>query len=85
MKENVFDKVVERTVNRIEMATDRIGKNFKGVKPFDKEPVTDADKLYGYNQITPDMFMDLRQSMGNDVVDDYIWEMEEIKRRMGNG
>ena len=82
MKDNIYDTVLERTVNRIDMVSDRISKNFKNVKPFNKQPVDPVEQVYQYNQLTPQMWSSLRQSMGDQIVNEYIYKMEDLKRRL---
>tara|TARA_Y100000310_G_scaffold199556_1_gene199532 strand:- start:1324 stop:1584 length:261 start_codon:yes stop_codon:yes gene_type:complete len=81
VKKNIYDSVVDRVVKRVEMVSDKIGENFKGVKPFQKEPLSPADQLYTFNQITPEIETMMRQEMGDETVDDYFAKMNQLRRK----
>ncbi len=83
MKENVFDGVVDKTLNRIESVSDKIAKNFKGMKPFNKEPIKNKDLLNAYNSLTPQEMQTLVQTYGTDSINNFIGEMENLKMRRG--
>ncbi len=83
MKENIFDGVVEKTLSRIESVSGRISDNFKGMKPFNKEPIKNRDLLNAYNSLTPQEMQTLVQTYGTDMVNDFIREMENLKMRRG--
>lgn len=85
MKDNIYDNVLDKTMKRIERASDRIAKNFKNVKPFQKEPLKNKELLLSYEMLTPDDMNQLISRHGRNAVNEFIGEMEQEKvRRQGN-
>ena len=84
MKENFFDNVLKKTLKRVDGATDRLSKQFKNVKPFDKEVIPKKELYSSYRMLTPEDMQALLQQHGPEVVDDFIKEMEEYGGRYGN-
>jgi len=76
MRENPYDKVLDKTMKRVENATNRIAKNFRGVKPFDKEPIDNKELLKYYEGLTPKDMSYLVQTHGAEAMNDFIYEME---------
>jgi len=83
MKENPFDKVVDKTLSRMESVSDGLAKNFKGMKPFNKEPIKNRDLMNAYNSLTPQEMQQLVQTYGTDTINGFIGEMENLKMRRG--
>lgn len=84
MKDNIYDKVLEKTLKRVEMASDRIAKQFKNVKPFDKEPIPKKELLDYYEMLTAEDMQYLVQQHGEDVINGFIADMEQYKWRYQN-
>ncbi len=87
MKDNLYDKIMDKTYSRIEKVSDRISHNFKNVKPFNKEPISEKDMLDSYGMLTSPDMEDLIKRYGYDEVNDFIGELELLKaqREMKNG
>ena len=83
MKTNIYDTVVEKTLNRIEKVSDRIAANFKGVTPFNKERMPTKDLLNAYQSLTPEDMNSFIQTYGRDTVNNFISEMEMLKQKQG--
>ncbi len=83
MKPNFYDTVLDKVLERVEKATGNIDKDFKGVKPFDKEPVSTEESIYNYSKMTPEMEQILRQAKGDAYVDEYKVKMEKMLARRG--
>ena len=80
-EQNVFDIATDILKERLNLAFGELKEQFKGTNPYRKEPVSPKEQIYQYSQITPEMEMSLRQSLGDDVVDDYKFKMEKLLRR----
>ncbi len=76
MKDNVYDEVLKRTLERVESVTDTISKNFKGVKPFDKKPIPPREVRRAYDSLSVDDMKFLIQRHGQEKVNQFIGEME---------
>lgn len=83
-QDNLYDRVFDQVMARIEKASDLLGRNFKNVKPFQKEPVDNKELLFYYEQLTPLDMRWLIERHGEAKVNDFIYEMETKKRRQSN-
>ena len=84
MKEGIYNRVLAKMLTRIENVSTRMAKEFKGTRPFDQEAVDNRQRLYDYSQLTPEKIQFARQNFGNEVVDNHILEMEQLKARYKN-
>lgn len=86
MKENVYDKALDRVLARLDSVSDRIGRNFKGVKPFDKEPIQKRNMLQYYEMLNAEDMRYLVKQHGEEAMNEFVFEMEtERKKVMGGG
>ena len=83
MRDNPYDRVLEKTLKRVNNASDRIGKNLKGVKPFDKEEIPKRELLQSYMTLTSEDMNYLIQTHGEEAMNSFIYEMETYKGRYG--
>lgn len=83
MKENVFDEVLAGLEETVEEVSNSIAKDFKGVKPFDKIPLTMDEQLYEYNQLTQPAIEQMLQSQGLEATRTYVDAMETEKAKRG--
>ena len=81
MKENIFDDVLDGVQGIIEEVSDSIAKDFKNVKPFDKEPVSTGEMLYSYNTLRPEDMGYLVNKYGRERMSQFIYEMETLKKK----
>ena len=79
IEESIYDLWVEELLERQRLVRGELKKRFKKTKPFRMEPMSREETLYNDSQITPEMKMSLRQSMGDDVMDDYEFEMQNLR------
>ena len=63
--------------------TQYLGKEYKNTPPFDSRKVSRQERINSYREMTPDIEMALRKSMGDEAVDVYKEKMEGLlqKRR----
>ena len=86
MKENIYDKALEKVLLRIDKATDRIAFQFKGVQPFNKEPMDKEKLLRSYESLATSDMVRFIERHGVEKVGDFIKDMETTKqRRSSNG
>jgi len=85
MKENYGDVVVQKVKERCYRAKDKLASDFKGVKPFQKEPVDKSELYESYNYYlkeAPDRFGYMQQlidTYGYEAVNNFIFQMETLK------
>lgn len=86
MEKSIYDLVVDELNSRQRDVREELRKRFKKTKPFRMVKVSDKERLDEYLRMTPqDMQMAIQQQ-GEESVNNYIGEMEELKnRRMYNG
>ena len=82
-EEGMFNDALTGIVAIIEDVSDDIAKEFKGKKPFDKEPVKDEDLLYDYNTKGFEIFKNIYDTQGEEVARDYINQMDNLKLKFG--
>jgi len=80
MKENQYDEVLSRTLERVDKIAERLSKSFKNVKPFAQEPIPMKELMQSYQALTPDDMNLLIVKYGQDKVGEFIRDMEK-----GNG
>jgi len=71
MKENIFDRATDVLKERLNLGRGIIQERFKNTKPYRKEPMTREEQIYYANQIDPELELQLRQTMGDDTIDEY--------------
>ena len=79
MKENVYDIALNKVLTRIDKATDRIASRFKGVVPFNKEPINQEELLRTYSSLNVSDMVRLIERHGVEKVGDFIKDMETAK------
>jgi len=85
MKRNLMDGVMDATLKMMKGYEAFLDKEFKNVKPFNKERMTKREQMDKYRQFTPETEQMMRQTMGNQVVDAYKSRMESMFMEGGNG
>ncbi len=83
MKISISDRVIEKLHQRRELVRDRLAQEYKGVKPFRMEPVSNADLLYDYNTNGFEIFRELYETQGEEIALDYKNQMETLKVKLG--
>lgn len=80
-KKGIPDLATDKIIQMRGMVQTKLSAEYKGTRPYRQEPVSPREQLYNYAQMTPEMIMSLRQSMGEDVVTEFVSKMEKIKER----
>lgn len=75
-----YDRILAKMMSRIERVSDRVAKDFKGTSPFDKEELSVKERIYKYNQITPEIDAALRKQVGDEDVDLMHINMQKLMR-----
>ena len=86
MKKSLNDLAVDIIKERINTTRSLLKEQFKGTKPFRKEPADPIEQLYDYKKFRESgMEQEMRQSVGDSPVDAYMDKMEKIARRYRHG
>jgi len=83
LKESLYDLVVDEILERQRLVKSELAERFKKTKPFRMEEVPQAEMLYEYNTMTPEKLNSLLQTYDREDVNQYIMEMEQLKRKRG--
>ena len=83
LKESLYDLVVDELVDRQRLVKAELAERFKKTRPFRMEEVPTDEMLYEYNTMTPEKLDTMIQTYGRDEVNQYIMEMEQLKRKRG--
>ena len=80
---SIFELAVDELVERQQLTKLELRARFKKTKPFRMEEVPADEMLYEYNTMTPEKLNTMLQSYDRDDVNQYIMEMERLKRKRG--
>lgn len=80
MKNNLSDIIIDKLKERRDLVRNMLAKQYKGVKPFRMTPASDNELLEIYNQMTPDKMSELVAQQGEEKINQYIEDMEILKR-----
>jgi len=81
MKENPLDKTKEGIVERMGWAREKFRKDFKGVKPFNKDPIPDDFLIKYYDNMSLEDEGYIRQTYGDEAVQQRFYDVEQLKLR----
>ena len=81
MKENLYSKVVEKTLGRMNSATNSVAQNFKNVNPFGQVEIPKGNLLSAYKQLGTQDVEYLLAKHGRDKLNSFISDMETLNRR----
>jgi len=81
MRKNRYDRIMDKMLNRIERVSDKMAKEFKGTNPFDKEPVSNDEALYEYENMGYEKFEQIANTQGLEAAVGWRDEMEALKQR----
>lgn len=84
MRDNVYEKALNNVVERINLASQSLSKQFKNTMPFGTKKIDNSEMLSYYNGLTPEDMGFLIQKHGRDKVNTFIQNMELLKRRQNN-
>jgi len=80
MRNNLADDILERIDKRVASIATLLSTQYN-VKPFNSVQEKPEDRLYKYDQMTPQSMEQLIQEKGEPYVNNYIYEMEQLKQR----
>ena len=80
---SLYDLVVDELLARQRMVKTELAERFKKTKPFRMKEVPAGELLYEYNTMTPEKLNAMIESYGREDVNQYIMEMEQLKRKRG--
>ena len=81
MKENLGDKIVDKMKERLALTRTRLASIYKTTKPFRMESISKEEALYEYEHMGMEDMMNRITRDGEDATNQYIYEMEQLKRR----
>ena len=80
-KDNPFDDVKGGIVERMGWARDKFRGDFKGVKPFNKDPIPDDFLIKYYENMSVQDEQYIRQTYGDEAVAQRYYDVEQLKLR----
>ena len=81
MSEGINNLTLKKMEDMIGRAMTQIDKQFKGVRPFDKQPITPKEQLFQFSQMSPSVATALRESVGEEAWTNYLMDINDIARR----
>ena len=81
LKRGIPDLATDKIIQMREMVKGKLSAEYKGTRPYRQDPISPREQLYQYSQITPEILMSLRQSLGDDVIDEFLGKMAKLKER----
>jgi hypothetical protein len=82
MKQSIQDKAIDLLKQRMLNAQKLLKEQYRGVRPFRKEPPSEREALYYYlSEFTPQREFEARQFFGDDIVSAYVDKMERLRRK----
>lgn len=82
MKENRYDRIMDKALKKVDSVTDKLSFEFKGTNPFDKETIS-TKKMAEYYQGLSDIEKQALMQRHGQVALDYFTELEaELFRGM---
>ena len=83
LEKSIFELAVDELVERQRLTKLELRARFKKTRPFRMEEVPTDEMLYEYNTMTPEKLNAMIESYGREDVNQYIMEMEQLKRKRG--
>ena len=84
-EDSLYELVVDELVARQRMARVELAERFKKTRPFRMKEVPVDERLYEYNTMTPEKLLTMIETYGREDVNQYIMEMEQLKRKKQGG
>ena len=81
VEKGLYDKAADEIVRRYGLVKNEIIRRNKGKKPFRKEIVSPKEQLFNFSQMTEQDIMTARQQFGDEAMDNFLLDMDEIARR----
>ena len=81
MKASIFDEATDILKGRLNDAYAELKTQFKGTKPYRKEPISSDEMLLEYNMRGFEMFSQIADTQGIEAATKYRDEMEALKQK----
>ena len=85
LEKSIFELAVDELVERQRLTKLELRARFKKTRPFRMKEIPGDEMLYEYNTMTPEKLNAMIESYGRDDVNQYIMEMERLKRKKQQG
>ena len=85
MREGIHNRTLEKIEGMLGRAKMQIDKDLKGVRPFDKQPITPREQLFQFSQMKPEVLEATRRAVGEEAWQNFLMDMSDIARRHGHG
>ena len=85
METSIFEDAVEILLERQRLTKLELKARFKKTKPFRMEQVPTDEMMYEYNTMTPEKFNTLLNTYGEEVMNEFVYNMEMLKRKKQGG
>lgn len=79
MKENTFDLVVDRLLARRDEVRKKLAVNYKRTKPFRSQEIPKQELIDAYSQLSPQDMQMLVQKHGEEKMNQFIADMEQLR------
>ena len=83
LEKSIFELAVDELVERQQLTKLELRARFKKTKPFRMKEIPGDEMLYEYNTMTPEKLDTMIQTYDREDVNQYIMEMEQLKRKRG--
>jgi len=84
MERSPFDIAVDILSDRRQLAKDELKSRFKRTRPFRKDPVSEEEQLYYYNQMTTETLDRLIADYGEEAANNYLFKMNQLEEKFKN-
>jgi len=85
METSIFEDAVEILLERQQLTKLELRARFKKTRPFRMEQVPTDEMMYEYNTMTPEKFNTLLNTYGEGVMNEFVYNMEMLKKKKGGG
>ena len=82
-EKNIMDLAYDILSERMNDAFGELKKEYKGKKPFGKEPVSVEEQIYDYNTRGYEIFQEIANTQGIEAAEIYRNELENMKKKRG--
>lgn len=79
MRDNTFDLVVDKLLVRRDEVRKKLATNYKRTKPFRQQEMPIQELMTAYSQLSPQDMQMLIQKHGEEKVNQFIAEMEQLR------
>ncbi len=79
---NQFDQATDILKSRVNSAYAEMHKNYQNTNPYRQQPSDPKERIYQFSQFTPQDFVMARRTFGDDVVNQYIANIQKLQGRI---